>query len=166
MGAKYKTVKNDLPKIERAAKALNGKKVSVGVLEGEHQWLARIHEYGCTINVTPAMRAFLHRQGLHLKASTTVIKIPERSFLRSGFDETHKDVLKKAERTMPDVLIGTMSVEEYCQQVGVLLASKIKDYATGLSSPANHPFTVNQKESANPLVDSGEMIRGITYEVE
>lgn len=168
MGAKFnaKTTKDDFSKMIKSAQAISGKKVNVGVLQGEHQWLARIHEYGCKITVTPKMRAYLHRQGLHLKASTTVITIPERSFLRSGFDQHHKEVVDKAERTLPDVLLGTMSEDEYCKLVGTLLASKIKDYATDLNKPANHPFTVEQKGSANPLVDTGEMVRGITFEVE
>ncbi|MBQ8475796.1 hypothetical protein IJ531_01925, partial [bacterium] len=44
--------------------------------------LGAIHEFGATINVTPKMRAFLHYIGVHLKADTTQITIPERSFLR------------------------------------------------------------------------------------
>lgn len=166
MGAKIKTVKDDLPKMSKAVKGLNGVKINVGVLEGENAWLAAIHEYGCKIPVTPKMRAYLHRQGLHLKKTTTVITIPERSFLRSGFDAHNKEVLKKVEATMPDVLIGTMTVEKYCEIIGLLLASKIKEYARDLRSPANHPFTIAQKGSSNPLVDTGSMIGGITYEVE
>ena len=43
------------------------------------------------------------------------------------------------------------------------LASKIKDYARDLDSPPNHPFTVEQKGSSNPLVDTGDMIGGISW---
>lgn len=165
MSAKYKTVKDDFPKMRKSLASLNGRKVTVGC-DGENAWLAAIHEYGCTITVTPKMRAYLHRQGLHLKESTTVIKIPERSFLRAGFDEHNGEVLKKVERTMPDVLIGTLSVDQYLKTIGILLSSKIKDYARNLNSPANHPFTVQQKGSSNPLVDTGTMIESIGYEVE
>lgn len=49
--------------------------------------IAAIHEYGCTIQVTPKMRGYLHSQGLHLKASTNFIRIPERSFLRSTIND-------------------------------------------------------------------------------
>ena len=162
---KVTTQKNDFPKMEKSIKDLNGVNVNVGVLGGEHAWLASIHEYGCRIPVTPKMRAFLHRKGLHLKKSTTEIIIPERSFLRSGFDENHEDILKTTEAVLPDVLIGTMSVEQYAKTVGLQLASAIKEYAVNLSSPPNHPFTKEQKGSSNPLVDTGNMINGITYEV-
>ena len=50
--------------------------------KGKEVNIAAVHEFGCTIKVTPKMRAYLHRQGLHLKASTQYINIPPRPFLR------------------------------------------------------------------------------------
>ena len=111
------------------------------------------------------MRAYLHRKGLHLKASTTEIVIPERSFLRSGFDENAEKVLQTTEAILPDVVGGTLSVEQYAKAIGLQLASAIKEYAVDLSSPPNHPFTTEQKGSSNPLVDTGSMINSISYEV-
>lgn len=166
MKVHVKTVKDDLYKMERAATEIEGKKVNVGVLGGENAWLAAIHEYGCKIKVTPKMRAYLHRQGLHLKKTTEFITIPERSFLRSGFDKNNPAVLKNIERTMPLVLEGKMSVKQYCDTIGLLLSSKIKTYARDLREPPNHPFTIDQKGSSNPLVGTGTMIESITYEVE
>lgn len=167
MGVKWKTKKDSFPKIEASIKQLDGKKVSVGVLGGgESSWLASIHEYGCIIPVTPKMRAYLHRQGLHLKATTTEIRIPERAFLRNGYDENKDAVIDKAEALLGDVLSGTMSTNQLFELVGLLLKSKIQDYARDLDSPANHPFTVERKGSSNPLVQSGDMIGAIDYRVE
>jgi len=167
MGVKWTTKKNSFPKMETAIKQLDGKTVSVGVLGGgENAWLASIHEYGCKIKVTDKMRAYLHRQGLHLKPTTTHIVIPERAFLRNGYDESKDEVLKKADALIGDVIGGTMSADQMCELVGLLLSSKIKDYAQELNSPPNHPYTVGQKGSSNPLVDSGDMISSITYKVE
>ena len=162
---RLRTSKNDFPKMKKSIEDLNGLKLNVGV-GGENGWLASIHEYGCRIPVTPKMRAFLHHKGLHLKASTTEIVIPERSFLRAGFDANHDRVLRDAENVLPDVLIGTMSTEQYARMVGLLLSTAIKEYARNLREPANHPFTVQRKGSSNPLVDTGNMINSITYEVE
>lgn len=160
---KIKSKGDDFPSMKKRLEVVNGTGVEVGVLQGEHQWLAGIHEYGCDIEVTPAMRAYLHGQGLHLKDSTTHIHIPERSFLRTGYDENADDVAKKATRMLADVAEGRMSVEALYKGVGLELSSKIKDYARDLDSPENHPFTVDQKGSSNPLVDSGDMISGITW---
>lgn len=164
MGYSHKTVKNEFPNMKRKMELLNGEGIEVGVIRGEHKWLAGIHEYGCNIEVTPAMRAYLHRQGLHLKESTTHIHIPERSFLRTGYDENKDAVLKKARLMMADVTSGKMSADMFFNAVGTELADAIRDYAVELDSPANHPFTVEQKGSSNPLIGGGpggggEMIR-------
>lgn len=167
MGVKHKTVKDEFPSMQKAVKALSGKTVKVGVLKGESQWLASIHEYGCKIPVTPKMRAFLHAKGLHLSPSTKEITIPERSFLRAGFDEHHTDVLKNAERALPLVLDGKMDTYKYLDNVGLMLSSKIKDYATALNDPPKHPFTLEMHPGFNnPLIQSGDMVGGITWEVE
>lgn len=165
MPVSVKTVKNDFPKMEASIKDLNGLRVNVGVLGGEHAWLASIHEYGCKIKVTPKMRAWFAHRGFPLKKSTTEITIPERSFLRAGFDENADKVLKTTESVLPDVLIGTLSVEQYAKLVGLQLSSAIKKYAVDLKSPPNSEFTIKQKGSSNPLVDTGNMVNSITYEV-
>ena len=56
--------------------------VFIGVKKGKEVNIAAIHEFGCTIAVTPKMRAYLHHQGVHLKTETTHIHIPARPFLR------------------------------------------------------------------------------------
>lgn len=163
MGVKHKTVKNDFPSMRKRVDAINGQGVEVGVLQGEHAWLASIHEYGCDIPVTPKMRKYLAARGLHLKKTTTRIRIPERSFLRTGYDQNRDDVIKKASQMMADVTDGKMSESALFKGVGLELSSKIKDYARDLNSPANHPFTQDQKGSSNPLIDTGDMIGGITW---
>ena len=163
MKVKYTTKGDDFPSMIKNLKMLNGSGVEVGVLKGEQKWLAGIHEYGCDIPVTEKMRAFLHSQGLHLKDSTTHIHIPERSFLRTGYDKNRDAVMKKAELILADVAAGRMSAEAAYKAIGLELSSKIKDYAVELSAPANHPFTIDRKGSSNPLVDTGDMIGGITW---
>ena len=153
-------------KMEASAKVLDGTKVQVGVLTGEHQWLAAIHEYGCKIPVTPAMRAYLHSIGVHLRKSTTEIVIPERSFLRAGYDQNKDDVIRQAEKVLPDVLIGTMSEDEYFELVGTTLRDAIKEYAVDLSSPPKKPWPTRDPGKNNPLIESGDMVNGIEYEVE
>lgn len=168
MGVNFKTVKDDFPKMEASLKGLNGKKVNVGVLGGgEQAWLAGIHEYGCNIPVTEKMRKYLHSQGLHLKPSTKTIHIPERSFLRTGHDTHIDEILDKFDEILPDLLDGNMDSDKLCELIGQMLRDRIVDYATKLSEPAKHPFTLQQNGGkANPLVNSGSMIGAIDFEVE
>lgn len=61
---------------------IDANNVFVGVKKGKEVNIAAVHEFGCTIGVTPKMRAYLHHQGVHLRASTQYINIPPRPFLR------------------------------------------------------------------------------------
>lgn len=49
-----RTTVNKLPEITATLQGLNGKNVKVGVFNGEHAWLAGIHEYGCDITAKRA----------------------------------------------------------------------------------------------------------------
>ena len=109
------------------------------------------------------MRAYLHSQGLHLKSDTTIIKIPERSFLRSGHDKYIDKVLDITEKAIGQVISGKMTEQQFIDLVGEQMATHIKTYMRDLSSPANHPFTKEQKGSSNPLIDTGQLIESITW---
>ena len=163
---KHTTKFDRLTELKTQLEGMKGKTVKVGALQGDSAWLAGIHEYGCTIPVTPKMRAFLHHQGLHLKESTTVIKIPERSFLRTGHDENIDRVMTQTNRAISQVLAGKMSVDDMLDLCGEQLATAIKTYMRDLSNPPNHPYTVEQKGSSNPLIDTGGMVESITWKVE
>ena len=163
MKVTHTTKYNDFPEVKKQIDLINGAGVEVGVLRGEKQWLAAIHEYGCDIEVTPKMRKFLASQGMRLKKTTKHIHIPERSFLRAGYDKHRDAVGRKASRLLADVTAGKITARGCYQATGIELSSKIKEYAVELDNPPNHPFTADRKGSSNPLVDTGEMIGGITW---
>lgn len=166
MGVKWKTKINKLPKVIKKSETISGKKVKVGAFEGDNAWLAGIHEYGCEIKVTPEMRAYLHSVGLHLKDSTTVIKIPERSFLRTGHDKNAERVIKQTERAIGQVLTGKMSFDRFLDIYGGQMATAIKTYMADLQTPANHPFTEEQKGQNAPLINTGALKESIGYKKE
>lgn len=199
-GIKIKTVKDKIPDMIKTFESLSGKKVQVGVFDGENAWLARIHEYGCdirakkaqylTIPISPksigkkagefdnlffvqakSREKFLARDGRKgeielLYWLTKSVKIPERSFLRAGFDENVKEINKYSDILLKKVATGEMSEREYLDNIGQRLSSKIKTFARNLNSPANSRVTKENKGSSNPLVDTGQMIRGITWKVD
>ncbi len=168
MGVKWKTVKNEFPSMEKSIKGLNKRQINVGHLDGgENAWLAGIHEYGCKITVTPKMRAWFRNQGFPLKKSTTTINIPERSFLRAGFDKYHEEVLDKCEKAIGQLLTNG-DVDGFLVFVGELLRDKIQDYARDeVNTPPKHPLSLQRNPGkTNPLVISGDMIGAITYEVK
>ncbi len=62
--------------VNRFAKARNGKPMVN---------IARIVFYGAVIQVTPAMRMWMHGQGMHLRATTTHIVIPPRPTIEPAY---------------------------------------------------------------------------------
>lgn len=199
-GIKIKTVKDKIPDMIKTFESLNGKKVQVGVFDGENAWLARIHEYGCDIRAKKAqyLTIPISPKSIGKKAGefdnlffvqaksgekflardvrkgeiellywlTKSVKIPERSFLRAGFDENVKEINKYSDILLKKVATGEMSEREYLDNIGQRLSSKIKTFARNLNSPANSRVTRENKGSSNPLVDTGQMIRGITWKVD
>lgn len=200
---KFKTVKNDFPKMRQSIKELDGKRIDIGVM-GENAWLAGIHEYGCTITaesgkyltvpVSPKSagkkaadfndlfciknkngnKFLVRNKKINGKNEleflfwlTESVKIPERSFLRAGFDEHHEETIKKAERLLPLVIHGEMSEDELFEEIGILLSTKIKNYARDLKDPPKSGVTAEAyPDKKNLLVNTGNMINSITYKVE
>lgn len=195
----YKSKDDGFRSMKKRLENINGSAIEVGVLKGEHAWLASIHEYGMeirpgraqylTVPLTPdavgrransfpntfvytaksGNKFIAQKSGNGLKLLywlTKSVRIPERSFLRTGFDENKADVMKKAQMMLADVADGKMSEEEFYKAIGLELSSKIKGYASDLDNPANSSITSNNKGSSNPLFDTGDMIGSITWRKE
>lgn len=160
------TDRNRIPAAVRASEELNGKKIRVGVLqEGKIQMIAVVQEFGANVPVTPKMRAYLASQGLFLKSTTTQIRIPERSFIRAGWDQNEPDITQKYADLLAQAISNGVSPDALLDALGLESQGALQRFARDLSSPANHPFTVDQKNSSNPLVNTGNLIANIEYDI-
>lgn len=144
--------------------------VQVGILSsasGEMLIIANVHEFGCDIFVTEKMRGFFrYNFGVGLKRSTNVIKIPERSFIRSSFDNKREELMDN-EDLLSQVVEGNLSAREFYTMLGEVCVGVIKDYLINeVNSPPNSSLTVANKKSSNPLVDTGRLINSIDYEIK
>lgn len=165
---------NKIPQVLANIAEMNQKKARVGYFGDDYsggeittKGIARVHEFGVNILVTDKMRKYLSAAlDIHLKSSTTHINIPERSFLRNGSLLAKDDVVAKAKDLVPQALLGNVDMELFFEMLGIELRGKIQDYAIELSDPPNHPKTVAEKGSSNPLVDSGNMIEAMEVRVE
>ena len=128
--------------------------------------IANVHEYGCDIPVTDKMRGFFaYNFDVHLKKDTRVIKIPERSFIRSGFDKYHQEFADYQALLMA-VVNGDISAKEFYTSIGHKGAVTIQNFLVDeVKSPANSGLTIRNKKSSNPLVDEGRLAGAIDYEV-
>ena len=137
--------------------------------------LGAVHEFGCQIPVTDKMRGFFfHNFGVRLKASTTHIIIPSRSFLQMPL-ERRQDVMRKVKAHIGDAedvlyyIEKTGDLESVGKIIGVAAVEQILEaFETsgwGQWEP-NNELTIQGKGSSLPLVKDGDLKRTITYEVE
>jgi hypothetical protein len=161
--------RNNTDKVIKALRKLDGKKIKVGIMgdeDAELKMIASVHEYGAEIKVTPAMRGWFAANGYPLKKNTTKITIPERSFIRSGFDENVNKIAQKIENLVPRMIEGQVDPKIFMDMIGLEFAGMIQDKLRNLRNPANSSMTKERKGSSNPLVDSGRLVGAIRHKVE
>lgn len=167
MRVKIKKDKNNITKALRNIRQLNQKTSVIGYHTKNHtEMVAGVQEFGATIPVTNKMRAYLASQGLPLKASTKTITIPERAFIRTGFDHGIDDVYRLASKYVENVIAGNIPAKQFLEMLGNEMRDQIRDYADDIRSPANHPFTQEEKGKNDPLEDSGHMIDSMEVKVK
>lgn len=148
MGVKI-TNKSSVRELKNVIRELSGYAVEVGIFgSDEYVMIARVHEFGTTIRTK--------------KAS---IDIPERSFLRSTFDEKEKEWFNFVKKRIPQILNSSMNARTLCEQLGAKMVADIQKKITDLDSPPNAPSTIAQKGSSNPLIDTGGLRMRVTYRV-
>lgn len=162
----------------RQLRELDGAKVSVGVQaeagenfhgdtvssDEEMRKIAWVHEYGCDIDVTPKMRAWLHRNGIHLKKDTKVIHIPERSYIRRGYEEGKADF----DTAMSDLIGKLFRNEITAEELLTLLGRQAVTDTVGNmgvdTTPVSDYTRKHRKASMTgaPLTDTGALANHIT----
>lgn len=156
-----------MKKMIKQARELNKSTVEVGYLKkDEMAMIAGVQEFGARIRVTDKMRNYLAATGLPLKASTTHITIPERSFIRTGATESKEEVLRIANQQIVDVLTGSIKTHKFVEKLGETVKESIQKTAEELRNPSLHPYTVEMKGSSKPLIDTGKLLEAIEVKVK
>jgi hypothetical protein len=91
--------------------------------------------------------------------------VPERSFLRSTFDETIEKLNRLRGRLLEAVYEGRMTAELAGALLGEQHSADIKRKIGSNLPPPNAPSTVRAKGSSSTLIDSGAMRQAVRYEV-
>lgn len=160
---------NRVPDILKELRVLQGAEIRVGLFapKGSETYVkAYVNEYGAKIEVTEEMRGYLWWKGMNIGKDTKYINIPERSYLRSTFDEEYKDVAKEFGRGFEDVVAGEKSAKKLLHDIGKMLEKAVKEKMKNIDSPSNHPFTVKKKGDDNPLIDDGGLRSKIEYRIK
>lgn len=158
MGAPRVVVKGPGAKAVLAQlKALNGLGVKVGILgSGVHK--STLNDAGPE-PMTVASIAAVHEFG------APKARIPERSFLRSAIDESRELLERTAKNVAGSVARGTLTANQAAARLGLVAQARVQRKIVDGPFAPNAPFTVRQKGSSRPLIDSGQMRQSVTYEV-
>lgn len=96
----------------------------------------------------------------------TEVHIPERAFIRGGFDTNVNKIGKRAETLLKTVIAGQNSLDVFWDAMGEYIVGLIRRYMTSLKDPSNSPITVSAKGGkSNPLINTGRLRDAITYKV-
>lgn len=160
--------------------------VDIGVHADEDETLIKIagaNEFGATINHpggTPygynsaedaknGKVKFLKKGAGYAVLGVTkphIIKIPERSYIRSTMDENAERYLKAAGILTGLITEGEISKFEALERMGQLIESDIKQKMINLKSPANAASTIRKKKTNNPLINKGLLLGSIRYVIK
>jgi hypothetical protein len=93
-------------------------------------------------------------------------KIPERSFMRSTYDEKESEWNKALDKIVSSVIEGDFDVAEKIAFIGEQMVNDIKDKIDSNIPPSLSEATIKRKGSSKTLIDTGIMKTSITYKVE
>lgn len=158
-GKKAELIVKDLGWTEmlKRAKEIKDRRVKVGVLDSGEG--AAMHDPDGDLSVAEiaAVNEFGTQDG----------RIPERSFVRSTFDEQREELVELGKELIAKVFEGKIDVNKALNMLGAKLATEIKKKITlgdGVPPP-NAEATIAAKGSSRPLVDTGRMVNAITWAI-
>ncbi len=91
--------------------------------------------------------------------------VPERSFIRSTVDEKQLAYIKFMVTLFKQVITGKITQHQGMMIVGAKVEADMKAKIRAGIPPPNAPFTVAQKGSSTPLIDTGILVSSFDYEV-
>lgn len=145
------TGSNRIPDVTSSLRNLGRYSVEVGIFGSDDSYYAMI--------------AGVHEFGITIRKETGSIVIPERSFLRSTFDENKEKWFKFVQKRIPKLINSQITAYRLCELLGAKMVGDIQIKITDLDTPPNADSTIKQKGSSNPLIDTGGLRMRVTYRV-
>lgn len=92
-------------------------------------------------------------------------RVPERSFIRSAIDANASQITRLAKKLTGKVVDGTMSKNAALGILGQKVVDDIRARIQKGVPPPNAPSTIAAKKSSHTLIDTGQMVGAVEYEV-
>ena len=94
------------------------------------------------------------------------VTIPERSFIRAGYDGNKDLIAAACSRAVKSVISGQADAVTAANHVGVAAANLIKRYMRSAGYQPKSAITLaSAPGKTTPLIQSGRLMESITYEV-
>lgn len=93
------------------------------------------------------------------------VNIPERSFIRSTFDEKNDAWMDFLEDQIQRVCELEINAGEVFERLGALIVGDIQKKMVDIRTPRNAGLTVENKGSTNPLINTGKLREKVTWKV-
>lgn len=93
-------------------------------------------------------------------------KIPERSFMRSTFDERFSDIQTLVFTQFGLVIDQKITLDVAFNRIGLGITGMIQQKIRQIRTPPNSPVTIARKGSSKPLIDFGQMIASVRHVVK
>lgn len=91
--------------------------------------------------------------------------IPERSYLRSTFDEQRDALLAALEESVGQAIDGKVDLEKGLEKLGETLVEDIRRKIQQGIAPDLDEDTIEAKGNDTPLIDTGRLLEAITAEM-
>lgn len=93
------------------------------------------------------------------------VTIPERSFIRAGYDSNRDLIAQACENAVQRVITGELTAHQAASHIGVACASMIKKYMRTVGPGKSWITLASTPGKTTPLLQSGRLRDSVTYEV-
>jgi len=93
------------------------------------------------------------------------VTIPERSFIRAGYDGNKDRLAVACENAVCRVIQGELTAEQACYNIGVAAVAMIKEYMRTVQPPKGTLTQLSAPGKTTTLVQSGRLRDSIKFEV-
>jgi hypothetical protein len=166
--------------------------VTVGIHQGQNNkegdsiaYYAAANEFGASIEVAARSQQqyrsvrkngvfnkqgrFVSKDKANFASWATIgahsIRIPERSFMRTSFDDNIAKIQRDIEIQHGLVVQGKKDIRAALGEVGLRHQRRIKAKILSNIAPENTPSTKRKKKSSRTLIDTGAMLNSVHYVV-
>jgi len=91
--------------------------------------------------------------------------IPQRSFMRTSFDENRQRINNAIESEYEKIITGQSTTRKSLNLLGLFGVDLIQEKIRVIHYPPNSPNTIAMKGSSKPLIDFDQMVQSVRHKV-